>query len=139
MNNQQRGDLTGVSWIAFGGAAEAALAVRDQDLDLSALLLDVTSVLSGGYRARLGGLGDAAATILAVYDADTSPYLAVPNIVPGAGGFMHFAIAVGATRVISVPMRVEKLHWKSGTESAVMWNFDSKMDSRLGEIVYPAA
>jgi hypothetical protein len=139
MNNQQRGDLTGVVWIPQGLGQGAALAVKDQDLDLSALLLDVTSVLSGGYRARLGGLGDAESDVKAVYDADASPYLAVPNIVPGAGGLMLFAITVGATRNFQVPMRVEKLHWVSGVETAVMWSFHAKMDSRIGNIVYPSA
>lgn len=143
MNNQQRGDLTGVVWVPQVGNTLlnvlAAVAVRDQDLDLSALLLEVTSTLSGGFRARLGGLGDSASTILAVYDADTSPYLAVPNIIPGAGGLLLFALTVGATRNIQVPMRVEKVHWKSGTETAVMWNFDAKMDSRIGLLVFPAA
>lgn len=143
MNNQQRGDLTGVGWIPqIGnqlGNAAAALAVKDQDLDLSALLLDVTSVLSGGARARLGGLNDAACTCTAVYDADISPYLPTPNIVPGAGGLLLYAVTVGATRNIQVPMRIEKVHWKSGIETAVMWNFDCKMDSRIGTVVYPAA
>ena len=139
MNNQQRGDLVGVSWVAFGGAVAVTLPVHDQDLDLTALLLDVTSVLSGGNRARLGGLGDAAATIACVYDADASPYLSVPNIVPGNGGFLIFNIAVAGTRFFTLPMRVEKLHWKSGIESAVMYNFDAKMDSRLGAIVFPSA
>lgn len=139
MNNQQRGDLCGVQWIPQGQGAAVALTVRDQDLDLSALLLDVTSCLSQGARARLGGLQDAECTITAVYDADSSPYLAVPNIVQGAGGILLFAITVGATRNIQVPLRVEKVHWKGGIETAIMWNFSAKMDSRIGSLVYPAA
>ena len=143
MNNQQRGDLTGIQWIAQINnqlqPQTTALTVRDQDLDLSALLLDVTSVLSGGARARLGGLQDASGTMTAVYDADSSPYLTIPNIVPGAGGLLLYAVTVGATRSIQVPMRIEKVHWTNGIEKAVMYNFDAKMDSRIGTVVYPAA
>lgn len=142
MQNYQRGDLTGVAWlsqVAGGFAPGIALTVKDQDLDLSALLLDVTTVLSGGGRARLASLQDASTTINAQYDADASPYLAVPNIVPGAGGILLFAITVGALRNLQVPMRIEKVHWKSGVEGSVMYSFDAKMDSRLGVIVYPPA
>lgn len=153
MFNYQRGDLTGVSWLAAlaantpvginqigqGFAASVALGVKDQDLDLSSLLIDVTTTLSGGGRARLAALLDASATITAEYDADQSPYLAIPNIVPGAGGLLVFAITAGATRGIQVPMRIEKVHWSSGTEKGVMYSFDAKMDSRVGLIVYPAA
>jgi hypothetical protein len=139
MFNFQRGDLTGVAWIPQGGNAAAALTVKDQDLDILSLLLDVTTTLAGGFRARIAGLGDAAATINAVYDADNSPYLPIPAIIPGAGGLLVFGItAFLPQRGISVPMRIEKVHWKSGIETSVMYSFDAKMDSRLGLIVYPA-
>lgn len=114
------------------------MTVKDQDLDLSALLFDVTSTLAGGLRARLGGPVDASATINAVYDADQSPYLAVPNIVQGAGGLLVFFItAAEPKRGIQVPMRIEKVHYKSGVETAVLYSFDAKMDSRVGQLVFP--
>lgn len=139
MNNFQRGDLTGIQWIPEGQQGAVALAVKDQDLDLTALLLDVSTTLALGLRARLGGMQDASATILAQYDADASPYLIVPKIIQGAGGLLLFAITVGATRNIQVPMRIEKVHWKSGTETSVMYSFDAKMDSRIGQLVMPPA
>ena len=148
--NYQRGDLTGVVWIPQINAqpagieanqlgAATVLTVKDQDLDLSALLIDVTTVLAGGGTARLGGKNDASADIVAIYDADKSPYLAVPNIVQGAGGLLLFAITVGATRSLQVPMRIEKVHWTSGLEKAVAYSFTAKMDVRVGALVYPAA
>lgn len=137
-NNFQRGDLTGVLWVPTGGLGQV-LNVKDQDLDLSSLLYDVTGTLAGGVRARLAGPTDAAATILAQYDADSSPYLISPNITQGAGGLLVFYITAGDTRGIQVPMRIEKVHWKSGVETNVQYSFDAKCDSRVGVIVYPAA
>lgn len=138
MFNYQRGDLTGVAWIPQGLGVQTALPVRDQDLDLSSLLFDVTNRLSQGSRARLAGPQDAAATILAQHDADAPSYLAAGGLIQnGMGGMLLFFIT--PILFISVPMRIEKVHWKSGTETQVTYSFDAKMDSRVGTLVYPAA
>ena len=136
-NNYQRGDLTGITWTPQG-LAGVVLTVRDQDLDILSLLLDCSNRLSQGSRARIAGIQDAAATIVAVHDADNPAYLAAGGFIQnGQGGLLLFFIT--PVIFIQVPMRIEKVHWKSGTETEVMYNFDAKMDSRVGTLVWPAS
>lgn len=120
----------------------AFLNVKDQDLDIEALLLDVTSTLAGGVAQRLAAKLDGGCTINAIYDADESPYVSNININAGAGGLLNFAITVvglPTSRFLTIPMRIAKVHWKSGTETAVMYSFDAKVDGRVGTFVFPAA
>jgi hypothetical protein len=139
VNNYQRGDLTGVSWQPQAvGIPPILLTVRDQDLDVMSLLYDTTNRLSQGVRSRLAGPTDAAATILAVHDADQPAYLAAGGFIQqGQGGLLLFFITITSI-FIQVPMRIEKVHWKSGTETEVMYSFDAKCDSRVGTLIWPA-
>lgn len=136
MFNLQRGDLVPAAWFPIGGAI-TLLNIRSHNLDISALLFDVTSSGSGGLTARLAGKVDCAGTIQADYDLDLSPYLAVPAIVTAGRGFAYFYLS--PTRFFQIPAVIEKVHYEVAVESEVKYSWDVKCDSRVGALVYPAA
>lgn len=135
MFNYQRGDFVGVVFAATG-LAPYTLGIKSHSLDLTCLLFDVTSTLSGGITARISGKLDAKGTVNADFDADAPPYGNPPAIIPGVRGICLFGVS--AVRAVQVPVVVEKLHFESSVEAEVKYSFDCSMDSLAGQFVFPA-
>jgi hypothetical protein len=131
----QAGHLVPVTWQASGGA-NFLLNIKEQDLALIALLLDVTGYKAGGLRARLAGVIDIEGRIVCDMDADEPPYLAPPLILPGVSGIAVFGTTIA--RGIQCPLICEKLHQSGGTEKELMWDANWKSNSLAGLLVFPA-
>ena len=134
MFNYQAGVFVPAQWQPQGGNT-SVLNIYEHTLDLSILLIDVTSSGSGGTRARIGGPVDAAGTINTSFDLDQAPWSPELSISPGIRGIASFGVS--PTRFIQVPSRVEKLHLASARDREVQQSFDVKCDALTGLIVYP--
>lgn len=135
MFNFQTGEFCPVAWQASGGAL-VTLNIRSHNLELSVLLLDVTTTGSGGVRSRIASLFDVSGTVETVFDLDIPPYAPAPAILPGYKGVALFFIAPNAA--IQVPLSVEKLHFQSAVDKEVVYSWDGKCNSLAGAVVYPA-
>lgn len=135
MNNFSPGHFAAVAWQADGAAAATVLQIKDHNVELSVLLHDVTHTGTNGVRARLAGPLDAQGTVNAGLDLDVPPYGAV-SLLPGVKGVCGFGL--NATRLIQVPVSVEKLKFISAVDKDVMYGFDVKMNALAGVLVYPA-
>lgn len=133
-DNFQPGHLCPVRFKPDGGN-DATLNVKSHNLDLTALLHDVTGTRHAGVRARIGGPADAQGTVQADFDLDEAPYHDPPSIRPTVRGLMFFHIS--PTKAIQVPVIVERLHFESAVESQVKYSFDVKMNALAGALVYP--
>ena len=140
--NYLRGDFAGIGWAPLGGAT-VILGAKDANAELSALLFDVTSTISGGYTARLGGKFDAAVEFNGFVDIDQPPYLVPQFITPLTRGillyYLNFAPILGIQRPIQIPTIIEKVRYQYAVDTEVRYGFSLKMDSRAGLFVYPAA
>lgn len=138
MNSYTPGHLTGVYWSAVGAQRGSWLNVAEHNLDIEALLYDVTSTDSGGITQRITGKLDASATVRAFLDNDFPPYLTPPAIITGASGaLLFFFSAVVLNRPFQVPMTIQKVHYGAKVDGASEWAFDSKLNGLVGQLVYP--
>lgn len=141
MNNFQNGALVPVSFLPYDGSATTVLQIKSHNLDLEALMLDVSHSGTGGVRARIAGLQDARATILASLDLDLLPWAAVPKIIPGLWGLIGIHVAERSLgwNPITVPVIVQKIHFESAVESEVKYSFDVQMNALAGAFSWASA
>ena len=139
--NYLRGDQAGIGWQPLGGGA-VILGAKDQNAEISTLLFDVTTTISGGLTARLAGKLDAAVEFNGFVDIDQQPYLPPQFILPQMRGillyYLNFVAVGGAQRAIQIPSIIEKVRYQSAVDSEVRYGFSLKMESRAGLFVYPA-
>lgn len=132
MQNYIRGDSLIITWQPLG-LAQVIIGMHDANGELSALLFDVTTTLSGGLTARLGGKLDHATEFNGFYDLDQVPYLAPVFLLPGQRGFYTTQFALG--HIVQVPSIIEKIRYQGAVDSEVKYSFSAKMDSRAGVLV----
>lgn len=132
----QGGQFVGVGWQAQGLGVATALNIKSHDLKLSVALFDVTGVLAGGVRARIGGPSDADGNVQCDMDLLAPPYANPPLIQPGVSGIALFGLS--PVKSIQVPLIVETLHFASAIDKEVAWDFATKCNSLAGFIVFPA-
>ena len=129
------GHLVPVSWTPTGGVG-SFLNIKEHNLDISALLHDVTGWKAGGVRARIAGPIDIAGRVVCDMDLDEPPFLAPPLLLPGVKGITVFGVST--TVGIQCPLILEKYHQTGGTDKELMWDADWKANSLAGYLVYPA-
>lgn len=142
--NYLRGDFAGFGFQPLGSAL-VILGAKDANAELSALLFDVTSTISGGNTARLGGKQDAAVEFNGFVDIDQPPYLPPQFVLPATRGiilyYLNFVAQVGGAgagqRAIQIPSIVEKVRYQYAVDSEVRYGFSLKMEARAGLLVYP--
>lgn len=135
INNFQRGDLVPASWTPTGGGT-AVLQIKNHNIDISALLVDVTHTGLGGVTGRIGQKIDAAGSINADFDLDFPPYGNPPLIVPATSGICVFGVS--PAKGIQIPSIVERLRFQSAVETAVQYSFDVKCNRLAGALVFPS-
>jgi hypothetical protein len=134
MWNYQSGAFVPVAWQPTGGNL-ATLDIKEHTLDLSVLLVDVTSVSHQAVRARIAGPLDIAGTCQLALDLDAPPWANPPLVIPGLRGIAGFGI--NPTKQMQVPVSIEKLHLASAIEKEVQWSVDMKGNRIAGLVVYP--
>lgn len=135
--NPVRGDQLPALWLPQG-LGLVTLNIHDDNLDIEALLLDVTNTGSGGLTSRLAGKLDASGTINATFDLNAPPYLAPLFVLPGQSGVYGKGMSPNSAKSIQVPAIIGKVHYQSGVDSELKYSFDVKMNARAGFLVYPS-
>lgn len=134
--NFQRGDLVPAIWQA-NGAPAVVLNIQGHNLDLSALLIDVTNSGSGGNRDRISGVRDAAGSLKLSFDLD-APFYGPMSLIPGLLGLASFGVNAAQTKFIQVPVALEKVGVASAREQDIQLSVDVKMSNRAGFFIFPA-
>lgn len=134
----QRGDVISGVWAPINvGVPPQLLNMKNDSVDLSCLLYDITNTGSFGVKSRLAGTADYSGTINATFDLANPPYLPPLYILPGMQGIYGKGVSVSG-KVIQLPVVLEKVHYQSGVESEVQYSADVKGSARAGTLIYPA-
>lgn len=134
--NYISGHLLPALWTPTGFST-SSLAIRGYDLAFSTLLADVTTTASGGLRARLATLSDVEATLQMIFDLDSLAWNSPPLILNGVSGILSPLISTHSA--IAIPVIIEKVHYVSQLENALLFDATFKANSRAGVLVYPSA
>jgi hypothetical protein len=133
--NFQRGDLVNVLYQA-SGQPQFVLNIQGHNLDLSSLLIDVTSSGSIGNRDRIPGVKDAAGSFKLSFDLD-QPFYGPMTLINGTLALASFGVNAAQTRYIQVPVCVEKVGVATAREQDVQLSVDVKMANRAGFFIFP--
>ncbi len=134
--NYQRGDLLKVQWFPIG-FANMVLDIKGYDKSFESLVIDVTTTGSNGLRARLAGLRDFNVSVQAIFDLDNPTYAGIAPVIDGLSGILLTSVSTAGNKFFQLPSIIDKVHYVSALENALLYDFTLKANSRAGLLVFP--